>query len=150
MRRTNHSVYTKLICYRLVFDILSRARWQAGGSKELLRVEQQCNWPFVDELHVHHGAKPSGLDRNAALPGQPNQRFIERFGRTWCHRTDKRGATTLSAVTVERKLADEQKRAAHVSTFSAINRRDRGYILKACMRAVALFSFCLIGTLSSA
>src|ERR1700758_2476871 len=85
-----------------------------GVLKNFLRVEQNGDWPVIDQLHLHHFLKPPGF---TAHPGSADAfhevlikvaRFLGRSG------SIERRTLAAADVAVERELRDHQNSSSHL------------------------------------
>src|SRR5260370_24030527 len=79
--------------------------------ERIVRVEEDSDWAFIDQLHGHHGLKNSSSDRNAQLAERLAEFVIKRLGKLGGCRSNKAGPSLPPRIAVQRELRNGQSAA---------------------------------------
>src|SRR5580658_7787487 len=92
----------------------SAALWRRAELERFLGVEEDCDRPFIYQLHRHHGLKNSGRDGDSHSLHRHRKLFVKRLGFFWRSGGDKTGPALPARVSVERELRNDESGAFHV------------------------------------
>src|SRR5438876_3799419 len=99
---------------RSIFQVSVPCPARARPLERLVRIEEDCNRPFIHQLHRHHRLKNSRRNSNVQFAQCFAKFFIERL-RLFRRRCRNKTRTPSSArIAVKRELRDDQRTALHI------------------------------------
>src|SRR5205807_8138317 len=87
-------------------------------SKQFPAIEQDCYWPIIDQLDLHHSAKAAGCHLSDQRSGLLDKVLIKRLGSFRRRGINPRRPQTTPHVTIQSELRNNQHAAMNVCNRS--------------------------------
>src|SRR6266568_4602117 len=80
----------------------------------VVRIEEDGDWAFINQLHGHHGLKNSSGDGNTQLAQRFAKFLIKRFCEFRRGRGDEAGPALAARIPIQRELRNSKRAAFHI------------------------------------